>query len=416
MIKTLTKFVEEECIPNEHRFEQELGVGAQRWSRVPPVIQELKQKARNLGLWNLFIPHEYEESPGLTNYEYAHLCEIMGRSIQLAPTATNCSAPDTGNMEVLIKYGNAQQKKKWLVPLMNGEIRSAFAMTEPNVASSDATNISCKLTRVKGGYLVNGKKIWITGASGPALKLFLVMVRSGDMGSELTNNYAESGIKSIHRQHSVVIVPANSPGVNVKRPLTVFGFDDAPIGHSELEFNNVFIPEENMVLGEGRGFEIVQGRLGPGRIHHTMRAIGVAERALETMLARVTKRKVQGKTLAENRVILEWIAKARIDIDASRHLVLDAAHKIDLYGPANAKKEIALAKVFVPNVVLEVLDKAMQAHGAMGVGPDTPLAEMYANMRTLRLADGPDEVHLFQLGRSEVKKFLKRTDAAKSKL
>ncbi|OMH80815.1 Spermatogenesis-associated protein 5 [Zancudomyces culisetae] len=402
MLDVLKKFVEEDCIPNEQRYKRELGVGAERWEKIPPVMAELKAKAKRLGLWNLFLPKEYKESPGLTNYEYSHLCEIMGRSGYLASVATNCSAPDTGNMEVLAKYGNQQQKDKWLTPLMNGEIRSAFAMTEPAVASSDAVNIDCRLTQTQGGYIVNGRKWWISGSSNPETRIFIVMVRSGGSTStELKNDYVEDGIKQIHNQHSVVVVPVDSPGVRIVRVLPVFGYDGAPKGHSEVEFNNVFIPKENMILGEGRGFEIVQGRLGPGRIHHAMRTIGVAERALDTMLGRVISRKVQNKPLAENRVILEWIAKSRIEIDVARHLVLDAAHKIDLYGAAKAKKEIAMAKVYAPSAALKVIDRAIQAHGAMGVGPDTPLASMYANTRTLRIADGPDEVHLFQLGRSE---------------
>ncbi|OMJ23538.1 Acyl-CoA dehydrogenase family member 11 [Smittium culicis] len=407
---TLTKFVEEECIPNEELFAEQMGVGAQRWKSNPPIREELKAKAKSLGLWNLFIPKDYPESPGLTNYEYAHLCEIMGRSAHIAPTATNCAAPDTGNMEVFIKYGNAAQKKKWLVPLMEGKIRSAFAMTEPAVPSSNATNINCNLKKVDGGYIVNGKKWWISGAAGPNCQVFVVMVRSGKSVEELNNMPGNTGLQEIHKQHSVVIVPMDTPGVKVVRPLTVFGYDDSHHGgHCEVIFNNVFIPTENMVLGEGRGFEIIQGRLGPGRLHHAMRSLGAAERALEIMVARAVNREIQGVALASRGVVLEWIAKSRIEIDSARLLVLSAAHAIDVKGAAKSKKEIAMAKVMVPTITLAVIDRAIQLHGAMGVGQDTPLAEMYANIRTLRIADGPDEVHLEQLGKNEVKQYKART-------
>ncbi|OLY85531.1 Acyl-CoA dehydrogenase family member 11 [Smittium mucronatum] len=393
LVEVLTKFVNEDCVPNEERFAREFGQGAQRWQAIPPILEELKIKARSLGLWNLFIPKEYPESPGLTNYEYAHLCEIM----------------DTGNMEVLIKYGNAAQKKKWLVPLMEGKIRSAFAMTEPAVPSSNATNISCSLKKVQGGYIVDGKKWWISGAGGPRCKVFIVMVRSGKSNEELMRDPNNIGLQQIHKQHSVVIVPADTPGVTVVRPLTVFGYDDADHGgHCEVVFDNVFIPTENMVLGEGRGFEIIQGRLGPGRLHHAMRALGQAERALDTMVGRAISREIQGIPLSSRGVVLEWIAKSRIEIESARLLVLSAAHAVDTKGASKSKAEIAMAKVAVPAITLGVIDRAIQLHGAMGVGQDTPLAGMYAGVRTLRIADGPDEVHLEQLGRNEVKKYKAR--------
>ncbi|PVU86380.1 hypothetical protein BB559_003762 [Furculomyces boomerangus] len=403
LIDTLKKFVEEECIPNEERYERELGEGADRWKNEPPVVEELRIKAKKLGLWNLFLPKEYKESPGLTNYEYAQMCEIMGRSSHIAPTVTNCNAPDTGNMEVFAKYGNDAQKQKWLVPLMEGKIRSSFAMTEPAVPSSDATNISCKLSHTKGGYLINGKKWWISNAGHPNLKVFLVMVRSGKTNEELANSPGGIGLKDIHNQHSVVIVPSDTPGVRVGRPLHVFGYDDAPHGHCEVTFDNVFIPHENMILGEGRGFEIIQGRLGPGRLHHAMRSIGVAERAFDTMVDRAMGRVIQGQPLVEKGVIMDWIAKSRIELDSARLLVLNASHAVDVKGARRSKKEIALAKIYVPNIALAVIDRAIQVHGAMGVCQDTPLAGMYAGIRTLRLADGPDEVHAYQIARNEIK-------------
>ncbi|PVV05355.1 hypothetical protein BB560_000136 [Smittium megazygosporum] len=415
VIDTLRKFVNEECIPNEERYERELGVGAERWEREPPVVDELRAKAQELGLWNLFLPKEYKEGAGFTNYEYAHMCEIMGTCSSLAPTATNSNAPDTGNMEVLAKYGNEQQKQKWLVPLLQGRTRSAFAMTEPAVPSSNATNIDCRLIRTQGGYIVNGKKYWISNAGHPRLSLFLAMVRSGKTVQEIMDSPVKTGEYDIHKQHSVVIIPANAPGVTVVRPLTVFGYDDAPHGHCEVIFDNVFIPSENMILGEGRGFEIIQGRLGPGRLHHAMRAVGTAERALRLLINRALNREIEGVLLSDRGVIIEWIAKSRIEIDACRLLVLNASHAVDIKGARNSKKEIAMAKVEVPNLVLKIVDRAIQLFGASGVGQDTKLAEMYAHTRTLRLADGPDEVHLQQLGRNEIKQF-KRNYDGKSRL
>ncbi|PVU98732.1 hypothetical protein BB559_001332 [Furculomyces boomerangus] len=404
LIKVLTKFVDEECIPSEQRFEEELGTTEQqRFGSEPPVVEELRVKARKLGLWNLFLPSNYKESFGLTNYEYAHMCEIMGKSPMLAPSATNCNAPDTGNMEVLARYGNEDQKKKWLVPLMDGKIRSAFAMTEPAVPSSDATNISTSLTEVEGGYLVNGRKWFIGNGSHPNLKVFITMVKSGNTHKEYKELVKKSTLGERHLQHSVVLIPKDTKGVRIVRPMKVFGFDDAPHGESEIIFNDVFIPKENVVLGLGRGFEIVQGRLGPGRLHHAMRILGMAERSLELMIERGLNRIINGTPLIEKGVIMDWISKSRIDIDSSRLLVLNAACAVDTKGTIMSKKEIALAKISVPNAALRVIDRAIQAHGAMGVCQDTPLAYFYANIRTLRIADGPDEVHSFQIAKNEVK-------------
>ncbi|KAJ3040547.1 Acyl-CoA dehydrogenase member 10 [Rhizophlyctis rosea] len=364
---------------------------ADRWKIVPPIIEELKSKAKFLGLWNLFLPSYYPEGPGLTNLEYATLCELMGRSY-LAPEATNCSAPDTGNMEVLAKYGTPSQKSRWLTPLLNGTIRSAFAMTEPSIASSDATNIETSIRRDGSHYIINGRKWWISGAGDPRCAVFLVMGKSDP------NN------KEKHKQQSVVIVPADTPGIKIVRPMTVFGYDDAPHGHCEMVFENVRVPVENMVLLEGRGFEVVQGRLGPGRIHHCMRSIGMAERALQYHILRATDptRKTFNKLLAQHGTVAASIAESRIEIDQARLLVLRAAASIDRVGAKKAMNEIAMAKVVVPNVVCQVIDRAIQVYGAGGVGQDFPLAYMYAGMRTLRIADGPDEVHMMQIARREL--------------
>ncbi|KAJ3278741.1 Acyl-CoA dehydrogenase member 10 [Borealophlyctis nickersoniae] len=361
---------------------------------VPPVIEELKAKAKSLGLWNLFLPNYYPEGPGLTNLEYATLCEVMGRSLLIAPEATNCSAPDTGNMEVFAKYGTPEQKEQWLKPLMEGKIRSAFAMTEPAVASSDATNIETEITRDGDSYVINGRKWWISGAGDPRCKVHLVMGKS------------DAGNKNTYRQQSVVIVPTDTPGITVVRPMTVFGYDDAPHGHCEIIYKNVRVPLKNMVLGEGRGFEIIQGRLGPGRIHHCMRAIGCAERALEWHLLRATdtSRQTFGKILAQHGAAAESIAKSRLEIDQARLLVLRAAASIDRGGAKAAMNEIAIAKVVVPQVTCRVIDRAIQAYGAGGVGQDLPLAYLYAGMRTLRIADGPDEVHMKQIAKNELRR------------
>ncbi|KAJ2908345.1 hypothetical protein GGI21_002978 [Coemansia aciculifera] len=403
--RLLTDFVYNECIPAEAEYRAALGPegSPQRWQTVPPVMECLKQRARSLGLWNLFLTKEYKEGAGLTNYEYAVLCEIMGHSPHIAPEACNCSAPDTGNMEVFAKYGSLAQKEKWLVPLMNGEIRSAFAMTEPAVASSDATNICTRIERhAQGGYVVNGRKWWISGAGHPKCAVFITMGKT-----DLT--------ASKYGQQSIVVVPADAPGVTVVRPLTVFGYDDAPHGHCEVVFDNVWVPSENLILGEGRGFEVIQGRLGPGRIHHCMRSLGMAERALELMVDRVQNRATFGRKLVEHGVVLDSIAKSRMELEAARLLVLRAADMIDKVGAKNALKEIAMAKVVVPSAALKILDRAIQMFGACGVGQDTPLAEFWAGMRTLRIADGPDEVHTRQIAQLEIREQNAKLAAARKK-
>lgn len=394
VIDIVARFVEEECIPADPIFSAQLGEGAQRWDSYPSVIDGLKKRAQQLGLWNMFLPKgHYKESPGFTNLEYGLMAEHLGKS-RLASEACNCAAPDTGNMEVFAKYGNEQQKKEWLVPLMNGEIRSAFLMTEPDIASSDATNIKMDMRRDGDYWVLTGQKWWSSGAGDPRCKIYIVMAKSSP------NN------KDPYKQQSVVLVPANTPGITVNRMLSVYGYDDAPHGHGQITFNNVRVPAKNIVLGEGRGFEIIQGRLGPGRIHHAMRAIGAAEKALEWMLMRINdpKKTPFGKQLKEHGVILEWVAKSRIEIDAARLVVLNAAIKIDEHGAKGALKEIAEAKVLVPQMALTVIDRAVQSFGGAGVSQDTPLASMWANIRTLRLADGPDEVHLQQLGKNENKR------------
>ncbi|KAK7966742.1 acyl- dehydrogenase family member 11 protein [Apiospora aurea] len=390
----VAKFVEEECIPADPVLEAQIGSGESRWDHHPPIVDELKAKARKLGLWNMFLPKgHYKESPGYTNLEYGLMAEWLGKS-RVASEAVNCAAPDTGNMEVLAKYGNEAQKAKWLKPLMEGEIRSAFLMTEPDVASSDATNIQLSMKREGNEYVLNGSKWWSSGAGDPRCSVYIVMGKS-----DATN-------KDPYQQQSVILVPANTSGITIHRMLSVYGYDDAPHGHGHISFKNVRVPASNMVLGEGRGFEIIQGRLGPGRIHHAMRTIGAAERALEWMLMRINdpSKTPFKKQLREHGVILEWVAKSRIEIDAARLIVLNAAVKMDDLGPKATLKEIAEAKVLVPQTALTVIDRAVQAFGGAGVSQDTPLANMWAQIRTLRLADGPDEVHLQQLGRNENKR------------
>jgi acyl-CoA dehydrogenase len=382
-------FAKNECLPAERLFADHQAKAADRWSPVP-VMEELKKKARDKGLWNLFLP-ESQNGAGLTNFEYAPLCEIMGY-YPLASEATNCSAPDTGNMEVLERYGNAEHKEKWLKPLLAGEIRSAFCMTEPDVASSDATNIRSRIERDGDNYVINGRKWWSSGAGDPRCKIFVFMGK--------TDPNAHT-----HLQQSMILVPRDAPGVNVKRMLTVFGYDHAPHGHAEIEFTDVRVPVSNLLLGEGRGFEIAQGRLGPGRIHHCMRTIGVAERALELMCKRVQERTAFGKKLSEMGSIRQDIAKSRIEIDQTRLLTLHAAYMMDTVGNKEARMEIAEIKIAAPSMALRVVDRAMQAHGGMGVSQDTFLAGAWANLRTLRFADGPDEVHMDQLGRMELKKY-----------
>jgi acyl-CoA dehydrogenase len=383
----VTAFMDAHVYPNESRWHAESERG-DRWQH-SPLIEELKAKAKAEGLWNLFLP-ESEYGAGLTNFEYAHLCEIMGRS-SLAPETFNCSAPDTGNMEVLVRYGSEEQKRAWLNPLLNGELRSAFCMTEPDVASSDATNIRTSIVREGDEYVINGRKWWSSGAGDPRCQIFIVMGRS--------NPDAPT-----HLQQSMILVPRKTRGVNVKRMLTVFGYDHAPHGHAEIEFTDVRVPASNMLLGEGRGFEIAQGRLGPGRIHHCMRTIGVAERALEAMCKRSLGRVAFGSRLSDKGTVRQDIALSRIEIDQARLLTLHAAHAMDTQGNKKARDAIAMIKVVAPNVALRVLDRAIQIHGGLGVSDDTFLARAWANVRTLRLADGPDEVHLETIARLELKK------------
>ena len=381
----LKAFMDAHVYPNEKRFRAEVDEG-DRWQPTR-VVEELKEKAKAAGLWNLFLPQS-SRGAGLTNLEYAPLCEIMGR-VYWAPEVFNCAAPDTGNMETLERYGSPEQKKRWLEPLLEGRIRSGFAMTEPAVASSDATNIQSAIVRDGDSYVLNGRKWWTSGAGDPRCAIFIFMGKSDPHAAK-------------HEQQSMILVPRDAPGVKILRHLPVFGYDDAPHGHMEIDFVDVRVPASNMLLGEGRGFEIAQGRLGPGRIHHCMRLIGVAERALELMCKRVKSRVAFGRPIAEHGVTLERIAEARIRIDQARLLTLKAAWMMDAVGNKVARAEIAMIKVAAPSMACEILDWAIQAFGAAGVSDDFGLAKAYASARTLRLADGPDEVHRNQIGRLEL--------------
>ena len=386
----LQAFMDAHVLPNESVYAQQVESATSRWT-VPPIMEELKAKARRDGLWNLFLP-ESEYGPGLTNLEYAPLCELMGRS-PIAPEVFNCSFPDTGNMEVLVRYGTDAQKKQWLLPLLDGTIRSAFAMTEPGVASSDATNIEASIVRDGGEYVINGRKWWTSGIGDPRCTLLIFMGKTDP-------HHADR-----HRQQSMILVPRDAPGITLVRMLHVFGYDDAPHGHGELTFDNVRVPAANLLLGEGRGFEIAQGRLGPGRIHHCMRQIGVAERALELMCRRARERVAFGKPLSENDVTQERIAQARIAIEQARLLVLHAAWMMDTAGNKAAQQAIAAIKVAVPAMTAQVLDWAIQLFGAAGVGQVFPLAYLAATARTMRILDGPDEVHRRHIARLELRKY-----------
>jgi acyl-CoA dehydrogenase len=387
--KKLTAFLDEYIYPNEKTYFEQIREG-DRWQPTA-IVEGLKPKARAAGLWNLFLP-ESEYGAGLSNLEYAPLCELMGRSV-MAPEVFNCSAPDTGNMETIVRYGSTEHKERWLKPLLEGTIRSCFAMTEPEVASSDATNIQSRIVREGDGYVINGHKWWTSGAGDPRCKIAIFMGKTDPSAPK-------------HQQQSMILVPMDAPGVTINRMLNVFGYDDAPHGHAEVTFKDVRVPASNILLGEGRGFEIAQGRLGPGRIHHCMRLIGVAERSLEAMCRRVSSRVAFGRTIAEQGTIRADIANSRMEIDQARLLTLKAAYMMDTVGNKAARAEIAMIKIVAPNMALRVIDRAIQAHGAAGVCDDFGLARAWANSRTLRLADGPDEVHRETIAKLELKRHL----------
>ena len=393
LLDRVKNFINDEVKPKEHVFHDQIKEGEDRWNQYPEVIDELKDKAKASGLWNLFLP-ESEFGAGLTNYEYAHLAEQMGKC-HIASEAMNCSAPDTGNMEVIARYGNEQHQEEWLQPLLDGKIRSAFGMTEPGTASSDATNMQATAVLDGDEYVINGEKWWTSGAGDPRCKIIIFMCVTNPDNPK-------------HQRHSMILVPMEAEGVEIKKMMHVFGYDDAPHGHAHMKFTNVRVPKENLLLGEGRGFEIAQGRLGPGRIHHCMRAIGAGEVALELMCKRgIDPNKVAfGKNLAQLGANFDYIAESRIELNAARFLTLDAAVKMDTVGNKVAASEIAQIKVFAPNVALKIIDRAIQIHGGEGVSQLTPLASMYAHMRTLRLADGPDEVHRRAVARYELGKYM----------
>ena len=393
LLDRVKNFINDEVKPKEHVFHDQIKEGEDRWNQYPEVIDELKDKAKASGLWNLFLP-ESEFGAGLTNYEYAHLAEQMGKC-HIASEAMNCSAPDTGNMEVIARYGNEQHQEEWLQPLLDGKIRSAFGMTEPGTASSDATNMQATAVLDGDEYVINGEKWWTSGAGDPRCKIIIFMCVTNPDNPK-------------HQRHSMILVPMETEGVEIKKMMHVFGYDDAPHGHAHMKFTNVRVPKESLLLGEGRGFEIAQGRLGPGRIHHCMRAIGAGEVALELMCKRgIDPNKVAfGKNLAQLGANFDYIAESRIELNAARFLTLDAAVKMDTVGNKVAASEIAQIKVFAPNVALKIIDRAIQIHGGEGVSQLTPLASMYAHMRTLRLADGPDEVHRRAVARYELGKYM----------
>ena len=386
LLDQVTEFINKEIIPNESLYEQQVEEGG-RWC-IPEIMETLKAKAKSEGLWNLFLP-ESNLGAGLTNTEYAPLCEIMGRS-PIGAEIFNCSAPDTGNMEVLVRYGTEEQKKDWLTPLLSGEIRSSFAMTEPDVASSDASNIQASIVKNGDHYVINAKKWWTSGAMDPRCKIMIFMGKTDPSADK-------------YKQQSMILVPFNTPGVKVLRHLPVFGYDHAPHGHAEVEFKDVKVPASNILLGEGRGFEIAQGRLGPGRIHHCMRLIGQAERALELMISRAKSRVAFGKPIAQQGVVMEAIAESRAEIEQARLLVLKTAHMMDTVGNKIARKEISMIKVVAPNMATRVIDRAIQIHGGGGVTSDFPLSYAYGHARALRLADGPDEVHNMSVAKLELR-------------
>lgn len=391
----LNAFMEEHILPIEHEYDTWTQDPANAW-KVHPAMADLKQKAKDAGLWNLFLPEDYGDlSPGLTNLEYAPLAEIMGR-VMWSPEVFNCSAPDTGNMEVLAKYGNEEQQAKWLTPLMNGDIRSAFLMTEPRVASSDATNIETAIVRDGDEYVINGRKWWSSGAMHPDCKIAVVMGKTNPDNPR-------------HSQQSMILVPLDTPGVTIMRPLAVFGTYDSPVGHAEVDLKDVRVPVGNLLVGEGQGFAIAQGRLGPGRIHHCMRLIGTAQRSLELMCDRVANRVAFGREIARFSSIRQDVALSRCEIEQARLLTLSAADKIDKFGIKGAKDLIAMIKIIAPQMACNVVDRAIQAFGGMGLSQDTPLAGYYANARVIRLADGPDEVHMYQLGRNTIGAYGQRT-------